>query len=198
MDILRKQIRSMLRKVLLEQTEEKKDQPSPEAKPKDTKPKGTKPKDAKPKKKKAPGRKKKAAPGTIGIATGAVGSGRFKRFVGEAGARAQKDPDGLMSDLGIKGGGADLEGVLSILNAAIHSNTTMGEAYAGATMTAEQSAEGQMINVVGVSPSGLDMRNGIKFISHTLSAAQNAGVLSLSAGIEINQGRNAPIVIYVI
>ena len=115
-----------------------------------------------------------------------------------AGARAQKDAAGLMKDLGVKSaaGGSDLEQVLSIINAAIHSNDIMGEAYTGASIVKEQTTDGTIINVVGISPGGINNRNAIKFLSHTLVGAQNAGILSLVGAIEINQGRNAPIVVY--
>jgi len=186
----------MIREILLEQ--EKKSTPSPETDTAEvaselTPPESEeKPKPAKPKKKK----KKKSAPGEIRIATGAVGGGRYSKFVGEAGARAASDPEGLMKDLGVKGGGSDLEGVLSVINSAIHTHPDMSEAYSGASMSQEQLPDGQMVQTVGIFPGGISGRNGIKFLSHTLSGAKNAGMLSLSQGIEINQGRNAPIVVY--
>ena len=103
-----------------------------------------------------------------------------------------------MKDLGVKQGGTDLDGVLGVINAAIHTNPVMGEAYSGASAMQEQTPDGNMIDVIGVVPSGVNIRNGIKFLSHTLAGAQNAGKLSLTVGIELNQGRNAPIVIYAI
>ena len=193
---LKKAVQAMIRKVLLEQ--EKKSTPPSETDTAEVAPEPSqpepeeKPKKAKPKKKK----KSKGAAGEIRIASGAVGSGRFTAFVGEAGARAASDPQGLMKDLGIKGGGSGLAGVLSIINSAIHTHPDMSEAYSGATMSQEQMPDGQMVQTVGIFPGGISGRNGIKFLSHTLSGAKNAGILSLSQGIEINKGRNAPIVIY--
>ena len=182
----------MIKNVLIEQeAEPSKDKPeTKQEQPKQDKPKVKKPRRGR--------KKKKAEPGTIAIATGAVGSGRYKKFVGEAGARADKDAKGLMQDLGIKSGGSDLEGVLNVINAAIHTNPIMMQSYSGAASLQEQTPEGGMISVVGVTPTGIDNRNGIKFLSHTLSGAKNAGMLSLSGGVEINQGRNSPIIVYLI
>lgn len=141
--------------------------------------------------------RKKAPPG-LRIATGALGSGRFKRMVAEAGARVEKDPKGLMKDLGIKGssGGTDLDKALSVIRSAIYTNLTMGEAYTGASYSQEQSQEGEPVKVVAIYPSGLNTRNAIKFMSHTLQAAINAGMLGLTGGIELNSGKSSPIILY--
>ena len=206
--ILKKSIRSAIKQVLLEETS-KSSKPSSkdDSTPAENSPKSD-PKSPEKTKKSAAGvgkqkqrkkkTKKRAAAGSIGIAQGAVGRGRFSNVTMSAGARAQKDPDALMKDLGVKGaaGGSDLEQVLAIINAAIHSNDVMGEAYTGASLVQEQAADGNMINVVGISPGGINNRNAIKFLSHTLMGAQNAGMLSLVGAIEINQGRNAPIIVY--
>jgi hypothetical protein len=210
-NILKKSIRAAIKQVLIEQSSETQAQPKSEdsntpaastsnpnkkeKSPTSGKP-GARDKDTKKKRKKKT--KKRAAAGSIGIATGAVGSGRFSNVTMSAGSRAQKDPAGLMKDLGIKGaaGGSDLDQVLAIINAAIHSNDVMGEAYTGANLTKEQTANGNIISVVGISPGGINNRNAIKFLSHTLIGAQNAGMLSLVGAVEINQGRNAPIVVY--
>ena len=200
--ILKKSIRNAIKQVLLEQATSDSPKASEAPKPDTPKsdPESTKKATAEPEKKKKRKKKtkKKAAAGSIGIAQGAVGSGRFSNVTMSAGARAQKDAAGLMKDLGVKGaaGGSDLEQVLSIINAAIHSNDIMGEAYTGASLVKEQTTDGNIINVVGISPGGINNRNAIKFLSHTLIGAQNAGVLSLVGAIEINQGRNAPIVVY--
>jgi hypothetical protein len=190
---LKRSIRSMIHNVLVEQ--EKKD-PVPKVTQSSPTPDQTK----KPAADKKPKSKKSIVPGgEIRIATGAVGSGRFQKFVGEAGARAKNDPGGLMKDLGINSssGTGDLEKALSVINAAIHTNYDMGEAYSGASISKEQTSKGNMLNVVGVYPSGINSRNGIKFLSHTLQGAINSGIMNISSGLEINRGRNTPIVIYV-
>ena len=147
------------------------------------------------KKKKA---KKREAP-SLRIATGAVGSGRFKRMVSEAGARKDKDPKGLMKDLGIKGGASgstDLDKALNIIRNAIYSNAIMSEAYTGASMTQEKTPKGVTIKAIAVYPSGLNRRDGIKFMSHTLQGAINAGMLGLKGGLELNRGATVPIILY--
>ena len=192
---LKRIIKSTIRNMLLEQTsdEEKQATPTNSSDQKSSEKEST-PRKSKPKRR----RKKTAAPpGSIGIAQGAFGSGgRFSKATTEAGARAQGDPQGLMEDLGVKNGGTDLEGILNVMNAAIHSNDIMGQAYSGATVSQEQAPDGTMVGVIGVTNSGLNHRNAIKFLSHTLIGAQNAGLLNLSKAIEINQGRNSPIIVY--
>jgi hypothetical protein len=190
---LRKNIRSLIRNVLLEQEKEQKSTPEESTSSLD------KSKDDKKEKKKSTSQKI-TDHGNVRIASGAVGSGRFQNFVGAAGARAKKDPSGLMKDLGIRSasGANDLEKTLSIVNAAIHTNNDMAEAYSGANIAQEQTHEGEMIKVIGVYPSGINSRNGIKFLSHTLQGAINAGLIILDGSLEINKGRNSPIVIYVV
>jgi hypothetical protein len=192
----RNALRTAIKQILIEQEEKPLED---KEKPDSSKEKPEKP-EKPPEGKKKPTRKKKtSSPGEIRIATGAVGGGRFSKFVGDAKARVENDPSGLMRDLGIKSadGSNDLEKILSILNTAIHTNSVMGEAYSGSNISQEQSPEGIMIKTVGAFPSGINNRNGIKFISHTLVAAKNAGILQLQNAIEINQGRNSPIVIYI-
>ena len=50
---------------------------------------------------------------------------------------------------------------------------------------------------VTTTPSGLDQRNGIKYIQHTLTGAKNAGNLSLSVPIQVGPQDDGSIVIYV-
>jgi hypothetical protein len=202
-DILKKAVRKALRQILIEQNQES--APKDSAEPKNTQPTSPTKKDkdagtsTPPKRKKAPPKRKKsnAAPGSVGIAQGAFGSGgRYSKATTEAGARAQKDPKGLMRDLGVKESAPGLQGVLDVMNAAIHSNDIMGQAYVGATISQEQSPDGTMVKVIGITNSGLNHRNALKFLSHTLIGAQNAGLLSLPKAIEINRGRNTPIIVY--
>jgi len=137
------------------------------------------------------------APGSISIRPGGIGRGNFNQFVKDAKMRAQADPEGLMKDLGVKSAsGDDLNQIEQIINAAIHSNATMGEAYTGATQKTEPSESGDEIKVVAVSPSGLDARNGIKFLTHTLSAAKAAGMFNPTGAIVFSKGKNFPIVVY--
>ena len=185
---LRKTVRTLIFEVLSEGETEKADKPKVKAKTKaEPAPKETKPKQT-----------KKSSPGDIRIASGALGRGRFKKFVGEAGARASKEPKQLMKDLGVKGasGGDDIAQVLSILNTAIHKNDIMNQAYVGANKSREQLANGESITGIGIYLAGVDARNGLKFLSHTLSGAKNAGFLKLKGGIELGRGKEAAIFIY--
>jgi len=197
---LRKNIRSLIRNVLLEQEKEKKSNPVSEKQPPVAAPSSRDKNKEDKKEKKKSKRQKISDRGKVRIASGAVGSGRFQNFVGAAGARAKKDPARLMKDLGIRSasGTNDLEKTLSIVNAAIHTNDDMAEAYSGSNITQEQTHEGKMIKVIGVYPSGINSRNGIKFLSHTLQGAINSGIIALEGSIEINKGRNSPIVIYTV
>jgi hypothetical protein len=144
-------------------------------------------------------KKKKSSPGEIST-KGAFGSGgRAKRFVSEAGARAESDPEGLMKELGVSGGGggSDLEQVLSIFNSAIHTNIVMSDAYIGARKTRDTpSGEEAQIEVVSVKTGQLDRKNGVRFLAHTLKAAKNAGFLNLTGGVQFSQGTGDAILLY--
>ena len=85
--ILKKQIKEAILNLLKEET-------VPPPKEKETK-------DEKPKKDDS-SKKKKSKAGEIKIASGAVGRGSFKKFVREAGARADAEPKELLKDLGIE------------------------------------------------------------------------------------------------
>lgn len=142
--------------------------------------------------------KKKAASGEIRIAKGAVGSGAFKRWVKEGGARAEKEPKKLMADLGVKSGttGDDLQQALRVLRTALNFHSTMRESYGGVREIQEKLPNGETVKVLAVYMAGLDDRNGKKFLSHTLVGAKRAGFLNLQGGLEIGRGQTAPIVIY--
>ena len=155
-----------------------------------------------PEEEKKPGKpkksKKKGAPGEIST-KGAFGSGgRSKRFVTEAGARAESDSEGLMKDLGIQGaaGGNDLDQVLSIFNTAIHSNVVMSDAYVGARRGKDTPTDQQeQIDVVSVKTGKLDKKNGVRFLAHTLKAAKNAGFINLTGGVQFAQSGDS-IILY--
>ena len=192
---IKKHIKRAIFSILKEQTEEKsKQEKPPEAKPQQEKPPEAKSPEAKPKAKSGG---KKIPPGSINIARGAVGRGRFKKFVGEAAARSKKDPKGLMKDLGVKNaqGATDLDKALSVIQTAIFANNIMAESYGGARVMNDQTDAGS-IKIVGVTLRKLDSRNGMKFIALTLEGAKNAGILSLNGGLEIGKSDLADISIY--
>lgn len=130
-----------------------------------------------------------------------VTGGRAKAFVADAKARAESDPEGLMSDLRITSpvAGSDLEKVQKILNAAIHGNAVMSQAYAG-TRRSKDVPQGldKEIEVVAINIAELDRKNGIRFLAHTLTAAKNAGYLNLNNSVQFAQGDKNPIIIYTV
>ena len=132
---------------------------------------------------------------------GAFGSGgRSTKFVAEAGARASKDPESLLKDLGIRrqATGSDLDQALEIINLAIHTNPLMSQAYSGAksiTDTVKGKTEPQKL--ISIKMSQLDRKNGVRFLAHTLTAAVNAGILNLEGGLQFGQSGSADIAVYV-
>ena len=126
--------------------------------------------------------------------TGAFGSGgRSKSFVAQAGARADQDPEGLMKDLGVSGAvsGDDLTASLSVIRTAIYSNMAMSEAYIGAKLGQEKNQR-----AIQVTMSKLDRKNGVRFLAHTLKAAQNAGYLNLEGGLQFAIGQGSDIAVF--
>tara|TARA_A200000159_G_scaffold161727_1_gene184169 strand:+ start:13251 stop:13772 length:522 start_codon:yes stop_codon:yes gene_type:complete len=139
------------------------------------------------------GKKQKASksdtnPGEIGVA---VGRGAWSKKVKEAGALAESDPKSLMDRLGIDKSGKDLDGIVTILKQAL-THDIMSQAYVGLGSINKGSKR-----AVTTTPSGLDQRNGIKYIQHTLTGAKNAGNLSLSVPIQVGPQDDGSIVIYV-
>ena len=149
-------------------------------------------------------REKKPSRSNAGVisTTGAFGTGgRPSKFATSAKARAAEDPKGLMNDLGITSpvSGNDLEAALKILRTAIYANPAMSEAYDGAKIGTDRVAtdkEGRDLTAIKISVGKLDNKNGIRFLAHTLTAAQNAGFLDLSNGLQFARGLNTPIIIY--
>ena len=122
------------------------------------------------------------------MAPGSVGRGRFKKFVDEAGSRSKSEPDKLMSDLGVKsaGGSTDIDRVRNVLQPALTFNPLMRQAFGGASSSRVKFGEDDRpTSGVRVTVSEISTRDGIKFVSHTLQGATNAGILSLDGAIEI-------------
>ena len=176
---LKKSIRKAIFQLLVEKSE---DSPGAGANPERRKPRSS----------------KQPAAGSISIAPGGIGRGNFNRFVKEAKARAESDPEGLLEDLGVKGGagGDDLQQIAQIFNQAILTNDTMGEAYAGASKKTEKNKNDKVVEVVAVTPAGINVRNGIKFLAYTLEAAKATGVFSPRGAIVFSKGEYFPIVVY--
>ena len=132
---------------------------------------------------------------------GAFGSGgRSKKFVADAAARASKDPEGLLQDLGVtkEVAGSDLEQALKIINTAIHSNPLMSRAYSGAKQASDiVKGDNNAKTLLAIKTAELDRKNGVRFLAHTLTAAVNAGYVNLDGGLQFGQGEKSEIVIYV-
>ena len=178
---LKKHISSVIYKLLKEQAEEQQPKEAEKEKPKE-----------------AEKEKPEAKKAEIKIAQGAVGRGSFRKFVREAGARSTQEPKRLMKDLGVESAssGSDLDQIEKILQTAVNFHPAMRDAYAGATARSESIPKLGNVEGVVVNLAGIDARNGMKFILHTLHAAKNAGMLKLKGPVEIGKGVKAPIFIY--
>ena len=138
------------------------------------------------KKKKAP--KTETKPGEIGVS---VGRGAWSKQVKEAGALASENADELMARLGIDKTGADLKGVQTVISQAME-NDIMGQAYGQISSVKKGDKQG-----VQIVPSGIDVRNGVKYIQHTLMGAKNSGKLSLGVPLQVAPLDDGSIIIYV-
>jgi hypothetical protein len=140
-------------------------------------------------KEKAKKRRKKVADGEIATS---VGGGRWSKEVKEAGALATENPEQLMKNLNISKGGSDLQGVANILSSAFSGTNTMSKAYSGMAQTSNGDKTG-----ISVTMGELDARNGVQYLNHTLTGAQNAGLFSLGVPLQIHKLDSGEIVIYV-
>ena len=134
------------------------------------------------------------------LTKGAFGTGgRSKSFVASAKSRAESDPEGLMKDLGITSAaaGTDLEKVQRILNASIHSNSVMSQAYMGTRSTSDvPKGKEEEVPVIAIVLGELDRKNGIRFLAHALRAASNAGFLNLKKSVQFSQGSSNSVIIH--
>jgi len=150
---------------------------------------------------KSPKGKKKSSspPGSI-LTRGAFGSGgRPSKFALSAKARAEKDPAGLMRDLGIrdKASGNDKNKALSIINQSIHGNQVMSQAYMGATIKDAKTVDGSVVNsAIVITLRELDRKNGVRFMANTLEAAKRTGKLSLKGSLQFSQGAANSILLF--
>lgn len=174
------QFRQLVRKTILEQKSDPETAPQPKAKESSDEP------NKKKKKKKQPSSETK--PGEIGVS---VGRGAWSKQVQEAGALASDNAGELMKRLGIDKSGSDLKGVMTIIQQAME-NEIMGQAYGQISSINKGSKQG-----LQVIPTGIDVRNGIKYIQHTLMGAKNSGKLSLGVPLQVAPLDDGTIIIYV-
>ena len=119
------------------------------------------------------------------IRRGKVGRGRIKDKVKEAKALASKDPKKLMKNLNISGidGDTTPKKILSLVRNAIYGTPIMSVAYSGATLATNPSSKEQYIRVVA---GDLGVRDGALYMLHTITGADNAGLLgNLDYNIEV-------------
>lgn len=119
-------------------------------------------------------------------AKGAFGSGSWSSEIGTMQTRATTDPKGVMKDLGVKSvsGATDIEKCANILNQAIKNNKTMREAFKKPEKKQITKNE-KTFKGYGISPNSdqLTYRLTAKYVCLTLTAAENAGILQLTNGI---------------
>lgn len=143
--------------------------------------------DEEPPKKKKKASKSLTKPGEIGVS---VGRGAWSKQVQEAGALASENSDELMSRLGIDKTGSNLKGVMNIMRQAME-NEIMGQAYGSITSVSKGDKQGLQI-----TPTGIDVRNGVKYIQHTLMGAKNSGKLALGIPLQVAPLDDGTIIIY--
>jgi len=136
-------------------------------------------------------RKERKRKKSVGIEA-STGSGRFSAGVTEAGALASDDPGKLMDNLKITsaGGKDDIEKIESVLRQAFTGADAMKQVY---TSLSRASSGGKSGLRVGISV--IKMREGIKYLYHTLTGANNAGVLNLKTLVQIENAGDS-IIIY--
>ena len=149
--------------------------------PEDKKPEDKKPKDKEPKSK------------AVDIEA-STGSGRYSRGVSEAGALAKDSPKELMKNLGVSGssGSNDLEKITSILKQAMTGTSEMSRVYTG--LSKVSASEGKP-EAVKVKIDIIKVRDGVKYMYHTLVGARNAGILKIDSLIQV-ENYKGDVIIY--
>ena len=121
-----------------------------------------------------------------------IGSGRVKASVSEAGALARKNPKKLMKNLGVDGApSADSteEKVLELVRSAIYGNDVMRQAYTGAKIEKKKD-ESRVI----ITPREIDVRSAVKYMEHTLVAAQRVGFLKLDKDVSLERANGVVLI----
>ena len=190
------EIKNTIRNILIEKSKDAKSPTSEDPKPEkqDSKPEKQ---ESKPEEK--PAKEKKLAQGTIST-KGAFGSGgRSMRFVAQSNARAKKQPDGLMKDLGVtsRASGSDTQQALFIFNQCIHKNDLMSQAYVGASFGDAVTVDGNKVSsAVIVTMGELDRKNGVRFLANVLEAAKASGKITLKGGLQFSYSSGDEIILY--
>ena len=119
-----------------------------------------------------------------------TGSGRFS--AGVKGALAKDDPKKLMKNLHISNamGNTDIEKIKSMFKQAFTGADVMKKVYTSLMTVTKGSKEGLKISV-----SEIKVRDGIKYLYHTLVGAKNAGIFDPTTLIQI-ENSSGSIIIY--
>ena len=122
-----------------------------------------------------------------------TGSGKFSAGVQEAGALSKDDPKQLMKNLNISSvmGSNDVDKVKSMLQQAISGTKEMKAVYNSLSIITKAGKEGLEVKVSDAQY----LRDGVKYLYHTVVGAKNAGKFSPTESLQIekNSGR---IIIY--
>tara|TARA_A200000159_G_C7207555_1_gene290681 strand:+ start:278 stop:778 length:501 start_codon:yes stop_codon:yes gene_type:complete len=121
-----------------------------------------------------------------------TGSGRFSAGVKEAGALASENPKQLMKNLNIASatGSDDIEKIKNMLRQAFTGADAMKTVYTGLSIVTIGTKQGLRVKI-----STIKVRDGIKYLYHTLIGAENAGILKLDSLIQI-ENSSGSIIIY--
>ena len=128
-------------------------------------------------------KEKKKSPESEDVSVRGRGRGSYKKTVREAGALAVENPAQLMKNLKISGpaGKEDIEILFSLVKQAASGADAMAEAYG--IPKAVKDKFGRKGVRVGVG--GIQHREGIRFMEHSILGMMNAGILNVSEDIQV-------------
>ena len=111
------------------------------------------------------------------------GRGRYKKSVEEAGALAVENPAQLMKNLKISGatGTKDIEILFGLVQQAASGAEAMNQAYGNPKAVQDKFGR----KGVRVSVSGIQHREGIRFMEHSILGMQNAGLLNVTQDVQV-------------
>lgn len=134
-----------------------------------------------------PKESKKTKPGI----EASTGSGRFSAGVNEAGALAKENPQQLMKNLKVSSavGSDDLGKIQDLLKQAFTGADAMKTVYTGLSRVTKGEKVGLRIDV-----SKIKVRDGVKYLYHTLVGARSAGILKLNSLIQIENDTGSVVV----
>lgn len=109
------------------------------------------------------------------------GRGRVKTYISQAKARASSDPMGLMKSLKVDSNHFDSapsfeEKIERLIRSALIGTSEMSSAFRGIRLANTGAF---------VTMEALDVRDGVMFINHIISAAQSAELINLEKDVEV-------------